>query len=230
MKPFRTAVDRIKQLDAESQWNHDTMLLKSLKVGLPSSFRYNISISHSKRFLWFRVAKVGTRSIFYHFQQNGVALDVVEAMWIHYPAAWLHKYFKFAFVRDPWDRLISCWRDKVVQRNYFRFEKSTREKMMDFGCFLGWVKQQDLANCDHHLCRQSRLIDLAQLDFLGRMERFESDFQLLCRELDLSTTTIPHQNQSQATLNSQSANLKDLYGEQVAALYRLDYQVFGYSY
>ncbi len=41
-----------------------------------SSELYNLTISHHYRFVWFRVAKVGTRTILEHFKASDVPLDV----------------------------------------------------------------------------------------------------------------------------------------------------------
>ena len=38
-------------------------------------------------------------------------------------------YFTFAFVRDPLDRFVSAWHDKVVDNNYYDFDPATHERM-----------------------------------------------------------------------------------------------------
>ncbi|NIP55439.1 MAG: sulfotransferase family 2 domain-containing protein, partial [Phycisphaerae bacterium] len=99
---------------------------------LPSNGRYNLTISHQHKFIWFRVAKVATRTILNHFQTNQIHLDVEHAGFIFYPPGLFTSYFKFAFVRNPWDRLVSCWLDKVIQSNFYHFEAGKYEKMKEF--------------------------------------------------------------------------------------------------
>src|SRR5262245_19376649 len=88
---------------------------------IPSAGPYNLTVSHERKFVWFRVAKVGTRTILNHFLDRGVRLDAEHASDVHYPPRAYADYFKFAFVRNPWDRLVSCWADKVVASNLFGF-------------------------------------------------------------------------------------------------------------
>jgi len=122
---------------------------------IPSQSRYNLTICHEKKFLWFRVAKVCTRTIFNIFKQGQVRLDAEHTMFCHYPPKLFESYFKFAFVRNPWDRLASCWKDKVVEsgvdQNYFNFDDSTHEKMKQFESFLKLkhcVKKQEKKTLD----------------------------------------------------------------------------------
>ena len=144
------------------------------RTGWVSPLRYNLTISHSHRFVWFRVAKVASRTVRHHFTVNGVELDVDHAMRIRYPTAAFADYFKFAFVRDPLARFVSAWQDKVVNNNYYRFEAPDLERMQQLEEFAGWVSAQDLSavpGTDQHLALQSRLIDLSQVDFVGRIIR-----------------------------------------------------------
>ena len=62
---------------------------------------YNLTVSHSHRFVWYRVAKVATRTIRHHCETHGVSLDVDHAMRVRYPLASFADYFTFAFVRYP---------------------------------------------------------------------------------------------------------------------------------
>ena len=68
------------------------------------------------------MAKVATRTIRHHCETHGVSLDVDHAMRVRYPLATYADYFTFAFVRDPLDRFVSAWHDKVVDHNYYDFD------------------------------------------------------------------------------------------------------------
>src|SRR5580765_3342619 len=75
---------------------------------LPSAGRYSLTISHKQKFLWFRVAKAGNRTILNHLEQKALPMDAPRATFVHYCPRLYADYFKFAFVRNPWDRLVSC--------------------------------------------------------------------------------------------------------------------------
>lgn len=189
---------------------------------------YNLTISHRHRFVWYRNAKVGTRTILGFLEQQDPELTRLSYM--SCPTGQLAGYFKFGFVRHPLDRFISAWQDKVQDRNHFRFDRATREKMRTIENFAAWVAEQDLrdlATTDRHVALQSRLVDLSQVDHLGRMESFDDDFSAVCREIGLPWTSPERRNRSAPrgiTRDNASADLRST----VEEIYRLDYQVFGY--
>ena len=131
-RTFKTDTDVPMRLNEPSR-----RLLKDLSGhaalarGLSSDL-YNLTISHSYRFVWFRVAKVGTRTMLGHFEASGIKLDVEHAMGIPYPRGMFEGYFKFAFVRDPFARLVSCWKNKVSDENYFGLNDTLRREFEDF--------------------------------------------------------------------------------------------------
>ncbi len=96
--------------------------------------------------------------------------------------------------------------------------------------FAAWVAEQDLrdlATTDRHIAMQSRLIDLSQVDYLGRMETFGSDFSTVCSTIGLHWTEPVRQNQSQpqgVSRENASVELRSIVEEK----YARDYQVFGY--
>lgn len=94
-----------------------------------SSSRCDFTICHEKKFMWFRVAKVGTRAILAHLKRNRVELAAGHANNVYCLPPHFRDCYKFAFVRNPWDRLVSCWLNKVVNSNCFNFSKSTYVRM-----------------------------------------------------------------------------------------------------
>ncbi|MGD9799699.1 MAG: sulfotransferase family 2 domain-containing protein, partial [Parvularculaceae bacterium] len=75
---------------------------------LPSQRRYNLTISSERKFIWFRVAIVGTRTILHALKNANAPLDAREESHLYLFPNLQRDYFKFAFVRNPWDRLVSC--------------------------------------------------------------------------------------------------------------------------
>lgn len=203
-------------------------LVKTLPF-IPSHQPYNITISHEKQFIWFRVPKVGTRTVFNWLGQADVSLDAVGPYNCHYPVQFYKSYFKFAFVRNPWDRLVSCWYNKVIDSNYFRLSQPDRLKLHIFEYFVDWVAAKNIETCDRHLRLQSRLIDLNQLDFLGRFETMDTDLLEVAHTLGLVEVTIERKN---VTENRQpyQAYYNDTLRQKVADIYRKDIRLFGYKF
>ncbi|MCP4142729.1 MAG: sulfotransferase family protein [Chloroflexi bacterium] len=194
-------------------------------VFYPSDTQYNLTVSEEKKFIWFRVGKVGSRTILDLFRQADIELAAEHPFDVHYPINSYQKYFKFAFVRNPWDRLVSCWRDKVIKRDKFNFSDSEQE----FESFVDYIaKYVDLAYGNPHIRLQSKLIDLNHIDFLGRFEAFEEDIKEVMRILDIEAS-IKKKNASK-----RKADYRDYYTDRikdkVAELYKQDIQIFNYKF
>ena len=203
-------------------------VLEAIRI-TPSTTRYNITICHEKRFIWFRVAKVGTRTIFNMLEQAKVHLDAEHAMSCHYPARLYRNYFKFAFVRNPWDRLVSCWKDKVVRSNLYGFPAEQLERMQEFSNFVEYVEQLDIERCDYHLRLQQKLVDVNNVDFIGRFEQLDDDLLKVMQRIGVGTDSIDRKN-----VSANQKSYKEFYDEslkqRVAELYHSDIAVFQYEF
>jgi hypothetical protein len=211
-------------------------LLRSLRRKSKASGRlsprpYNLTISHTHRFVWYRNAKVGTRTFFNYIAEHDVTTEMLNASRTPYPTEAFRDYFKFGFVRHPLDRFISAWQDKVHDRNSLGFDESTLEKMKVIENFAAWVAEQDLrdlGSTDRHVVLQTRLIDLTEVDFVGRMETFTEDLATVCRTIGVPVAPPARRNKSTArgvTRDNASQQLRSM----VEEMYRLDYQVFGFD-
>lgn len=196
---------------------------------LPSFERYGITVCHEKKFIWYRVAKVGTRTIYDVFDKADLELINKRVTFYSNPANRYPDYFKFAFVRNPWDRLVSCWKDKVVSYNYFRFSDSDRSKLKSFENFVAFLEGVDIESCDLHLRSQSKLVDVDNLDYIGRFESFSSDLHALVQKLELGEVKIKRLNAS-----DNRKNYRKYYDEalrqKVASIYREDIEIFSYNF
>ncbi len=240
---LRTVADDRMRLDPTSRTALRGLNRVSRRSGRLSPRRYNLTVSHEHRFVWFRVAKAGTRTIFGHLVDCGVELDLSHAMRIRYPVEPFADYYKFAFVRDPLDRLVSAWLDKVVDNNYYRLEPDERRRLQSLEAFVEWVAGHDLSDVstvDQHLVLQTRAVDLTQVDLLGRLESFTTDFATVCRHLGLPDTVGRSRNVSAVRTAARASSaprevpdrvpdeVSDEVRERVRELYRLDYQILGY--
>lgn len=183
----------------------------------------NITIGRRPRFVWYRVAKAGTRSVVAALHRSDVDFVADHPWGIRVPPALLRNHFSFAFVRDPRSRLVSCWSDKVLASNGLALPPERREELRDFGRFVEFVAEQDLETCDPHLRLQTALIDLDRVDFVGRVERFRDDFGLVCSRIGIPTDA-PHLNPSDAVDDPYSSALR----RRVEELYAPDLDAFSY--
>lgn len=196
---------------------------------LPSERRYNLTVSSERKFIWFRVAKVGTRTILNALKAANVPLDLAEESRLHYFPKLTLNHFKFAFVRNPWDRLVSGWMNKVVESNFFGFDEAELVQMRKFENFIDYVAGLDMEKCDRHVALQSSLIDLNNVDFVGRMERFDADFGVVLDRIGVSLPEIDRKNAS-----VERTSYRDYYTVETARrardIYARDISVFGYDF
>lgn len=185
---------------------------------------YNLTISDSHRFVWFRVAKVGTRSILYVLNENQVPLDVNDYQVPYNPKDYVG-YYKFAFVRNPWERVVSCYCNKVLSKGHPAF-KECFDKGFEY--FIDFIKKQDLRSADAHIRLQTSLIPVDEMDFIGRMENFEDDLLYVMDCLGLEHTHIPRSNVT--SHEHYSSYYTEKTRKIIAEKYKRDIKTFGYTF
>lgn len=101
-------------------------------------------------------------------------------------------WFRFTFVRNPYSRLVSAYRQKVMNLNtpWVGFREAIRAaaghptpsgappRMVAFQDFVRYVRQQPDAQRDGHWRSQAGIlcIDAIDYDFIGKQETFAADF------------------------------------------------------
>jgi len=143
-------------------------------------------------------------------------------------------------VRNPWERIVSEYR----YRNYFH-HRSFRDFLQHRLPLPGWDDKY------RHIMPQFDMLHNVQgrllVDFVGRFETLQADFDQVCTRLGIHESRLPHRNPS----DKKSRNLKrrirnwlyfngenskqdfvDFYDretiELVGNLYRKDIEAFGY--
>lgn len=101
------------------------------------------------------------------------------------------RFFRFSFVRNPWDRMVSI---------YHRLDPHMRQTAEAAGIHLHGVSFREFVarvdGFDHvHLQPQSDFVfdnrDRLQVDVLGRYETLSVDFDAICRQLG-TALSLPH--------------------------------------
>jgi hypothetical protein len=153
-------------------------------------------------------------------------------------------YLVFAFVRNPWDRLVSCYRDKIewgalVEDGKRRDPRTRRlylgrqfERDMDFAEFVQRVVEIPDRRANRHI--RSQFTFLADKsgellpNFIGRFETLTDDFSAVMKRIGAPHLTLPHLR------NSAPPDYRKYYTERLAELvadrYRRDIELFDYSF
>lgn len=101
--------------------------------------------------------------------------------------------------------------------------------MRIFENFVEYVSNLNIEKCDRHLRLQSSLIDLNNIDYLGRMETFDSDTNYIFRKLGLTEKEVEPKNVSLNKKPYQEYYNKNL-AKKVSQIYQKDIQIFGYQF
>lgn len=144
-------------------------------------------------------------------------------------------YFKFAFVRNPWDRVVSSF--------FFRQKRKwlTKESFEDrFGeplTFKNWVKQKEyttsFANQGNRLYLQVnwmkyRCSEKFGMDYIGRFENLQSDFDAICDKIGIPRKQLKHRNATRHEHYTEyyDDETRDIVGQLCAE----DIEYFGYKF
>lgn len=146
-----------------------------------------------------------------------------------------NSYFKFAFVRNPWDRLVSAFfylsnfgsseGDREAAVKYIeKYNKNFHAFCCDF------VKEENI-NTIVHLKPQHSFIcddrDNIVVDFVGKLENIEQDFKFVCNKLGYPCT-LKHMRNSKH--NYYTKYYTDETKEIVERVYQKDIELFRYKY
>ena len=153
--------------------------------------------------------------------------------------------FTFAFVRNPWDRLVSCYRDKILgEAPDFTAFHPTRgvahclarfdafRAGMSFDEFVRAVAAISDEEADDHFRSQHTFVtnasgDLA-IDYVGRFETLDRDFRHVCQKLSAPHLSLPF-TQAAIVPRSYRAYYTPVARSLVAERFNEDFSLFGYD-
>ncbi|WP_171211590.1 sulfotransferase family 2 domain-containing protein [Ruegeria sp. HKCCA5426] len=155
-------------------------------------------------------------------------------------AAGFPDYFVFSFVRNPWSRVHSCWKDKIADAVtasklsiLSRFEGI--RPFMPFPEFVEWLDSDygSDAVADRHWLSQTRHLSTSAgvqiCDFVGKIESFDAD---LDRVESLTGVTFPRiaaQNVKPAAESYHTA-FDERTRQIIGRRYGEDIEAFGYRF
>lgn len=205
-------------------------------------------ISHQHRFIFAAVPKTGTHSVRQALREH-MSKDDIEQVGLfvdrRFPYAELAAirhghlalrqvrpyvgeevfadYFKFAFVRNPFDRFVSYCAFVTRDSNVFAQNPLAVMKQILFGMrplqhVLFWPQHAFLVDADGRMLA----------DQVGRVEEMQSSYDSICARIGIPTTALGQVN------SSRRGGYREYYDQQlidgVADLYRRDLELFGYQF
>ena len=162
----------------------------------------------SNNFIWIKTPKCAGMSFLEPFRNT----DVVKVGW-GYVKQQKHQItaeafdaaYKFAFVRNPYDRLVSSYSFSVQQGwftgNFKQFVKTPLQNLHPQACqhtqpltlHLSIDKLEYRRHCfEFHPNQSEPTIDY--LNYIGRFENLQEDFNFICDKIGIPQQQLPHWN------------------------------------
>jgi hypothetical protein len=137
------------------------------------------------------------------------------------------EYFSFAFVRNPWDRMVSAYHRTDPHLLEQGRQVGIHLSGLSFAEFLSRTERIEHAHLReqaHFICDRSGTV---RVDYTGRFETIEQDFRSVCRRLGVDLP-LPRLN------TSTHRDYRHYYDGETAAFvakrYRRDIELFGYTF
>ena len=137
-------------------------------------------------------------------------------------------YFKWCFVRNPYDRFLSTWFNPIDHRAGHTWAKDLlKYKTFENFClnftnskWKTWIHfrpQTDYCIVDN----------VNKMDFIGKQENFDKDFTLVCNKIGIGRpATGRYRSTPHGTVNElMTDKMKDI----VYNFYQRDFEMFGYE-
>jgi len=190
-------------------------------------------ISHEHKFVFVHIPKCGGSSIESFFgvnpleyslenftgqKSNNFFLQHAKILEIHQLSQTnIKKYFKFGFCRNPWDRFVSS----------FFYE----QRFFDMGDFRSFVLRPKFKNKQHSHPQVDFVFNSSgelALDFVGKFENLQKDFNVVCKKLNLPQEKLPHKKKSNRKKYREyyTHETRDIIYER----YQKDIEYFGYEF
>jgi len=215
--------------------HYESLHQRRLAVSADLSFRP----LHHSRSIFIHVPKVAGTSVgvSLYGRRTGAHMSLIDYR-TAFPKAQFAAAFKFTFVRNPWDRLASAYFYlRGEGRNAFDRMQAERSVLNheSFEEFVLEFLTPQTANALVHFREQHLFLRLpgrgVGVDFIGRFETLEADFDYVAKRLGKSAT-LSHENPTQG--HTTGSDYRALYTpamiDQVAKIYARDIKTFGYSF
>lgn len=139
-------------------------------------------------------------------------------------------WFVFTIVRNPFDRLVSCWADKLQADKMFKpFKRYGLWHKMTFDAFIERIAQMQDHECNQHWRPMSYdLLGKGEVvpAFVGRFERLAEDWKVVQERCPVSDLRHANKSNHKPYREHYTPRLRDL----VARRYAKDLGVFGYEF
>lgn len=171
------------------------------------------------------------KSLFNHYPMPHYNWQVYKRIYGH---RIYNEYFKFALVRNPYDRIVSTY-FYFMNGGYSQWEKNWRDKHLsninNFSDFVTkWLphhftEREHLYPQHYFICNSSFQLEV---DFVGKFETLETDFEFITKKLGTRS------NLQKLNISNRQADFNFYQTNEtrkiISELYKKDFEIFAYPY
>ena len=214
-------------------------------------------ISHAHRYIFVHIPKCGGTSIEFALLKNEgvnprdsgkISKDLKEKfrIWYKYEGEYTQhrkidkfkndsekKYFTFTFIRNPYERFLSSY--FYLQKSYKK--RGLQERLVNFKkkfpTFNDFVKGEHSTYFypGHEDLQIDYVLNASKykmINFIGRCEDMQTDFDYICKKLKFKNLKLPHRNPTKHKHYTEYYDNETR--EIVAEKYAKDIEYFGYEF
>ncbi|BBG65157.1 alpha-2,3-sialyltransferase [Hydrogenimonas sp.] len=184
-----------------------------------------------------KAAGISTIKSLYGERANGIGHRPYTHFIFVYGEKAYNRYFKFSFVRNPWDRLYSAY--KFLKKGGISepdviFNETTLINYDTFESFvMEWVNAENVQTYFHFIPQYQFIYSPEfelMVDFVGRFENLNEDYEKIREKIG----TGEHLKHLNKTKDKKENDYREVYtpemAEKVAEVYKKDIELFGYSF
>lgn len=210
----------------------------------------SFAISFKSKFLYNRIYKVANSTIVatLYYAETGIKLNNLESTqrikdeYFPRPSIFKRKditklklLFKFTFVRNPYERIVSCYLDKIRNQEtsqkgiVLRHLGKENNDDISFNEFLDFLENGGLF-LNGHWAPQSEflVLPLQEYDYIGKLERFNEEFPEVLYKIFKRNIPIVSIKEHRTKSKSMSLELTIKQRNRIFNLYKSDF--FNFSY
>ncbi len=171
--------------------------------------------------LWYKLLSRGGWAVNYpnySFRKHANLIEAERSM----PTEKFQQYFKFAIVRNPWDRLVSEYEYIKRQPSHSRHKKVTSQSFADFVSYQS--KRSDGYQVNALKLKNGQL----GMDFIGKFEALDESLAHISSVIGVSFAGLPHINLVKR--RDYRTYFNDALRDLVAQHWQADIQAFDYQF
>jgi len=179
-----------------------------------------------------KTAGISIRSLFFpnfDINKNTDKNMHIKPFHPYYKPYW-NEYFTFIFVRNPWERIISCYNFCFTKPTGDILNRTIPQKYPTFDEFVIAASREMLRHSQRFEPMFHWFDNDLKYDFVGRTEELVKGMIFISNKLDLGLNAIPKLNTGNVTNYYKYYEGKPELVDKVYKLYKEDIDYFGYKF